>query len=190
MAEAMLKKIGNLIKFDERSRVPGFKRWIRAIMWVRVNKPLIPGCFFEYEYGKSVWVDFRYEGVFHFCKRCGKIGHYMVNFEAPWHQIRSEVNRTIIEASDLQVMYGRENAPLYTNKIKGLPNYDNFRTTRVAFGALPPLDFYGGSDYDSDGGSDPGNDGGDEAGPSRRRRRRKSMESKWSSSSSSSGERH
>lgn len=49
-------------------------------------------------------------------------------------------------------MYERENAPLYTNKIKDLPNYDVFRTTRVALGILPPLNYFGGSDYDGDGG--------------------------------------
>lgn len=94
----------------------------------------------------------------------------------------------ILEASDLRIMYGRENAPMYTNKTKGLPNYDVLRTTRVAFGILPSLNFFGGSDYDSDGGGDSGNDGGDEAGPSRRCRRRRIMGKCGASSSSSSGD--
>lgn len=143
VAQAMLSKMGKLMMFDEKSKIAGFKRWMRALMWVQVKKPLIPGCFFEYEEGKSVWVDFRYEGVFRFCKRCGKIGHNMVDCGTPWHHVPSEVNRAIIEASDLRIMYGREDAPLYSNKIKGLPNYDIFRATRVAVGYLPQLDFYG-----------------------------------------------
>lgn len=55
-------------------------------------------------------------------------------------------------------------------------------------GILPRLNFFSGTDYDSDGGGDSGNDGGDEAGPSRRCRRRKSLRKYQYSSSSSSGD--
>lgn len=77
VAKAMVEKIGTILKFDEKSQVLGFKKWMRALGWVRVSKPLVLGCFFEYQLGKSVWIDFRYEGGFVFCKRCGKIGHDM-----------------------------------------------------------------------------------------------------------------
>lgn len=159
------------MKFYDRSLVPGFKRWMRALMWVKISKPLVPGCFFEYEEGKSLRVDFRYEGVFIFCKRCGKIGHTIIHCSAPWHHVHREINEDIVEASDLRIMYGREDAPLYSNKIKGLPNYDLYRTTRVDL-YLPirsdSMHFLEDNDNDDD---DKGGDGDDEAGPSRRRRR-------------------
>lgn len=159
VAESMLLKVGSLIQFNEKSRSAGFKRWIQALVWVKVNRPLLSGCFFEYEEGKSVWVDFKYESVFRFCKRCGKIGHTMINCIVAWENVSSEVNKTIMEVSDLRIMYGREEAPLYSNKIKGLPDYDVFRTTRVALGALPTLNYFSGSDYDSHAGGSLGGDG-------------------------------
>lgn len=172
--------------FVEKLRVPGFKRWIRDLVWVKLKTPLIPRCFFEYEEGRSVWVDFMFEGVFRFCKRCGKIGHNMIDCTVPWNHVRSEVNREILKASDLRIMYGREDAPLYSNKIKGVLDYDVFRSTRVPLGALPFLNYFSGSDYDRHGGGDSVDDGDDEAGPSCRRRRRKCFPDQQFSNSSSS----
>lgn len=77
MAEIMLNKIGNILIFDEKSRQPGLKKFIRAKVWLQINKPLVSGCFLEYQVRRSVWVSFRYEGVFNFCKKCGKIGHVL-----------------------------------------------------------------------------------------------------------------
>lgn len=48
VAKAMVEKIGTILKFDEKSQVLGFKKWMRALGWVRVSKPLVLGCFFEY----------------------------------------------------------------------------------------------------------------------------------------------
>lgn len=84
-------------------------------------------------------------------------------------------------------MYGREDAPMYSNRIRGLPNYEKFRTTRVALGILPRLNFYG--EFSGDNGDDDndsgGSNGGHDPGPSRRRRRRYMSDSESISSDSS-----
>ncbi|KNA18084.1 hypothetical protein SOVF_074090, partial [Spinacia oleracea] len=125
--------------------------------------------------------------VFFFCTRCGKIGHDILECSTPWNKITKEINNVIVEASDLRVMYGREDAPMYSNRIRGLPNYEKFRTTRVALGILPRLNFYG--EFSGDNGDDDndsgGSNGGHDPGPSRRRRRRYMSDSESISSDSS-----
>lgn len=42
---------------------------IRAKMMVDSSKPLIPGCFLPLHDSQVIWVYFRYESVFRFCKK-------------------------------------------------------------------------------------------------------------------------
>uniref|UniRef100_A0A803N9U8 Zinc knuckle CX2CX4HX4C domain-containing protein n=1 Tax=Chenopodium quinoa TaxID=63459 RepID=A0A803N9U8_CHEQI len=47
----------------------------RGQVLVDLSKPLVPGCFVPGEF-EPLWVYFRYEGVFMFCKKCGMVGHF------------------------------------------------------------------------------------------------------------------
>lgn len=167
LAEIMFSKLGEIVAFDENAQVPGFKRWIRAKVKIRVSKPLIPGCFLEYKKGSTVWVDFRYEGVFNFCKRCGRIGHHILECTATWSTIKQNISESMVSASDVIIMYGPESSPLYTNKIRGLPNYEIFKTTRVQLGSVSPFPHFFSSDSSaSNSGGGHGNNYFGEEGPS------------------------
>uniref|UniRef100_A0A803MRQ8 CCHC-type domain-containing protein n=1 Tax=Chenopodium quinoa TaxID=63459 RepID=A0A803MRQ8_CHEQI len=75
IASRALSKIGRVLCFDNESLDPPIRGAHRAKVWISLNRPLIPGFYFEYEKGSFEWVDFRYEGVFVLCRVCGKIGH-------------------------------------------------------------------------------------------------------------------
>lgn len=104
---------------------------MRAKVWLKLNRPLVSGCFLECKNREAVWIDFRYEGVFNFCKRCGRIGHDMIECMASWSNIQRDIMEIMVEVSDATITYAREYAPMYTNKIRGLPNCDVFKSTLV-----------------------------------------------------------
>lgn len=61
----------------------------RAKMIVDLSKPLVPSCFIPLLNSQVSRVHFRYEGVFHFCKKSGYVGHYTLacslsDYEEHW----------------------------------------------------------------------------------------------------------
>ncbi|KAL2906388.1 Transcription initiation factor IIB 2 [Bienertia sinuspersici] len=87
------------------SLMPGPKRYMRAWVWTKLGKPLVPGCYIEYEPNNLIWVDFRYEGVFHICKNCGIIGHDTVACRRPRDLAEQDINGRIAAYSPLTMWY-------------------------------------------------------------------------------------
>ncbi|KAL2933148.1 hypothetical protein RDABS01_016267 [Bienertia sinuspersici] len=80
----ILSNTGGVLHMDEESLKRGPKRYMRALVWIKLSKPLVPGCYIEYEPGNMLWVDFRYEGVFRLYNKCGRIGHTMSECNKSW----------------------------------------------------------------------------------------------------------
>lgn len=133
LANGILSRIGKVLQFDEHSEQPGLKKHFRALVWIKVKSPLVPGMFIEVQEGRTLWIDIRYEGVYVFCKRCGRIGHKSSSCSQSWEQAKAGIEAVINEAcnSEAPVMYGNPNASLYINKIIGLPHIPEFLTTKV-----------------------------------------------------------
>ncbi|KAL2905809.1 hypothetical protein RDABS01_004519 [Bienertia sinuspersici] len=123
---------GGVLDIDRTVSSQAPQRFLRARVWTHLGKPLVPGCYIEYEPEKLLWVDFKYEGVFHFCKKCGVIGHTTVECRKSWDEAEQDLNDCIVAYSPpYEVVFGQANFQLYTNKIRGLPNTPFFRTTKV-----------------------------------------------------------
>ncbi|KAL2943662.1 hypothetical protein RDABS01_032009, partial [Bienertia sinuspersici] len=131
-ATKILGTAGGVLDIDGNSNSQGPKRFLRARVWTQLGKPLVPGCYIEYEPEKLLWVDFKYEGVFHFCKKCGVIVHSTTECRKSWHEAEQDLNERIVAYSPpYEVVFGQANHHLFTNKMRGLPNTPFFRTTKV-----------------------------------------------------------
>lgn len=75
VARRALEKIEKILYFDNESTKEGFKDFLRAKVVIPINNPLVPGMYFNRQEGPRVWLDFRYEGIFVYCTKCGRIGH-------------------------------------------------------------------------------------------------------------------
>ncbi|KMT17159.1 hypothetical protein BVRB_2g040700 [Beta vulgaris subsp. vulgaris] len=133
IANELFSRIGKVLIFDENSERPGIKKFFRALIWIKIKSPLVPGMYIEVQENRTLWVDFRYEGVFVFCKRCGKIGHKSSSCLQSWEKAKEDIEATILKACNPEapMMYGNPNASLYSNRIIGLPHTPEFLTTVV-----------------------------------------------------------
>ncbi|XP_057249966.1 uncharacterized protein At4g02000-like [Beta vulgaris subsp. vulgaris] len=84
IARRALNRIGDVLHFDNASSSTGFKDIIRAKVLIPINNPLVPGFYLNRQEGPREWVDFRYEGVFVFCSKCGRIGHRRPRCRLQW----------------------------------------------------------------------------------------------------------
>ena len=133
IARRALDRIRHVLYFDNDSIAEGFKDYLSAKVIIPFNNPLVPGFFFNRQEGPREWINFRYEGVFTFCTKCGRIGHKRMrcrlpiaiaqrHFEMVLADIGQGVDLPIIEYNAI---------PLYSNKIIGLKRVERNRTSHV-----------------------------------------------------------
>lgn len=90
----------------------------QAKVFCDFSKPT-PGCFVPLRMVKSLGctLEFRYEGVFKFCKKCGLLGHYISNCRTTnygsYTRITSCLDR--LEKAGFKPIVGPSNFPLYSN---------------------------------------------------------------------------
>ncbi|CAH9133856.1 unnamed protein product [Cuscuta epithymum] len=66
--------IGGFIKYDDNQKSDRLEPYMRVRVLMKMDKSLKKGTNLK-KYGKSFWVDFKYEGLPNFCFICGLIGH-------------------------------------------------------------------------------------------------------------------
>ncbi|KAF4404223.1 hypothetical protein G4B88_014679 [Cannabis sativa] len=59
----------------EESKPVTWKKWIRVLVEVDVNRPLCCDCYFKTISGVNRWIQLKYEKLGVFCFKCGLLGH-------------------------------------------------------------------------------------------------------------------
>lgn len=79
MTEAVARAIGGLIgevvKVDKDDGHDCIGQFLRVRESINVREPLMQGANVEFPDDGTLWVDFCYEGLSHYCLICGKVGH-------------------------------------------------------------------------------------------------------------------
>ncbi|KAL2901420.1 LINE-1 reverse transcriptase-like protein [Bienertia sinuspersici] len=152
----ILERVGVCIFLDKDNSEENPQRATRVRIWLDLRKPLIPGVFLGLENGNTKWVDIRYEGVFIFCKNCGKIGHKESHCRTPPLKAKEKIWEAISNLcnQDGEHLISMQNGPpLYTNKIRGLKGIPQNKTTtldlRVSVQNFKQNKFNGNSDSSS-----------------------------------------
>lgn len=82
---------------------------------------------------RVVWIYFRYEGVFKFCKECGCVCHNTGRCPLSAYEAQRIILRRVQEFEDnsMLILQTHEDIPLYTNMIRGLVDRFIYRNPRV-----------------------------------------------------------
>lgn len=108
----------------EEHRLPS-KPYLRARLVIDVTKPLIPDCFLPLDEQRVSWVDFRYEGIFKFCKECGCVGHNIGKCPLSSYEAQRLIQRRMsyFENHGMNILHTQDGTPLYTNLIRSLVSH-------------------------------------------------------------------
>ena len=87
LANLIFSRIWKVLYYDEASRQPRLKKHFRALVWIKIKSPLIPGMYLEMPEVRSIWIDLRSGGVYVFFAR--DVGESAIRaFYALYHGIK------------------------------------------------------------------------------------------------------
>jgi len=82
--ELIVSTPARLVKLDHPTELLSKGRFARMAAEIDLSKPLRPGCDEVYENSyQPFWQSFKYEHIHLFCKKCGRVGHQLVDYAFP-----------------------------------------------------------------------------------------------------------
>ncbi|KAK9673992.1 hypothetical protein RND81_12G203600 [Saponaria officinalis] len=136
--------------------------YLRLRVCVALNEPLNPGFFLACEDGLLLWIQFRYEEVFKYCVRCGKIGHKAINCTEKAEKVLESINHSLQRISDngFPIFQTDTVHSMFNLDLRALPSTTKFTTSRIKLGhnrgLSAPADFDEERVIDFDLGTTPG----------------------------------
>ena len=139
-AVRILSHVGLVEAIDGDNHGLPLQPYLRARLVFDITKPLIPGCFLPIEGNRVVWIYFRYEGFYKFCKECGCVGHNTGRCPLSAYEARRIIMRRIhdFEESGMIVLQTHGNLPLYTNLIRDLIDRFIHKNPRINLHQIRP----------------------------------------------------
>ncbi|KAH9616490.1 hypothetical protein KSS87_017356, partial [Heliosperma pusillum] len=110
--------------------------YLRIKVRVQLNEPLVPGFFLALDGGYLLWVQCRYEEVFKYCIRCGKIGHTAACCKESIMTIVSSVNGMLEKATGkgFTVFQAQSNHTMFNLDLRACPSTSKYVCSSVRLG--------------------------------------------------------
>ncbi|KAK9705370.1 hypothetical protein RND81_07G051700 [Saponaria officinalis] len=110
--------------------------YLRLRVCVALNEPLNPGFFLACEDGFLLWVQFRYEEVFKYCVRCGRIGHKAINCSEKAQTVIESINHSLQRISNNGFVIFQTDTmhTMFNLNLRALPSTTKFTTSRIKLG--------------------------------------------------------
>ncbi|XP_021732720.1 uncharacterized protein LOC110716787 [Chenopodium quinoa] len=75
MAKTTGEMLGMPYEIDWEPNFVPRNDYLRICVMINLGEPLIPGFFLKLDDDAIIWIQLRYEHLFKYCTRCGRIGH-------------------------------------------------------------------------------------------------------------------
>ena len=89
--------------------------------------------YFNRQEGPRIWLDFRYEGIFVYCTKCGRVGHKRPRCKLPIAIAQRHFEMVIKDVGQgiFLPIVAQNFLPLFTNQLIGLKRVERNRTSQV-----------------------------------------------------------
>ncbi|KAL9239093.1 hypothetical protein vseg_013445 [Gypsophila vaccaria] len=147
VANAVGSIFGQTFEVDEFDLVPR-SDYLRLRVCMCMGEPLIPGFFLMCEFGYLLWIQFRYEEVFKYCIRCGKVGHKGVHCTERTDDIEESVANGLhrMRSRGFTIFQTERIHTMFNLDLRALPSTTKYVTSKIRLGNTEglyvPADFY------------------------------------------------
>ncbi|XP_074306233.1 uncharacterized protein LOC141641474 [Silene latifolia] len=107
--------------------------YLRVKVCVKFNEPMMPGFFLAMEEGHLLWVQFKYDEIFKYCIKCGKVGHKGSQCREGIMTIVSSINGMLDRSEErgFVVFQATSNHTMFNMDLRATPPTTRFVSSRV-----------------------------------------------------------
>ncbi|KAF7810342.1 reverse transcriptase [Senna tora] len=133
VARKLAQIAGDIMEVDWAPVTPRNIRFMRVRVMVPINKPLVMGLLLRLDNEIHIWIRFRYERIFKFCRSCGRIGHTYPRCDWPEDYATTVLTEQMATIRDeLGVEMGIQPSRIhFVNEARAFVNRDHRRSTHV-----------------------------------------------------------
>ncbi|XP_074265918.1 uncharacterized protein LOC141588371 [Silene latifolia] len=135
VANIVAKLFGNDTVIEEFDTIPDHD-FLRMRVTIRLGCPLNPGFFLACCANKLLWIQFKYEELFKYCTRCGRIGHKSGQCIEDIQEVVDSINNSLELAINrgFAVFQTRYQFTMFHLNLCAFPSTTRFVTSRVRLG--------------------------------------------------------
>lgn len=133
MDEARGEMLGIPLEIDLKPNFVPRNDYLRINVMLNLGEPLIPGFFLKLGDDSIIWIQLRYEHLFKYCTRCGRIGHKYTRCTRHEDLIKQDINHKMMEylSQGILTMETEEGFSMFSLDMRATPSSERTITTRA-----------------------------------------------------------